>query len=834
MLKNYSKIAFRHLMKQRLHSIITIAGLTVGMAVSILILSYVWFEHSFDRFHSKSDQTYRVVQTMKMTDSTLKEECPEILHTARLADVWDAEISYNEKKVKVMQGEGIIRADNDIFNIFDIVLVYGDSETALQDPNSIILTEEESRKFFGNENPMGKFISINNPVTGEQVWNLEVTGVAKAMPDNSHFEFKYLIPYDKISFDVFNFAEPIVCTYLTLPVDYPPENLENKFPQIVSKYFAFEIERKFSIIYDEWLESGGYWKLRLQPLKHIHLDRQLYDYESGILKKKGNLLHVQIYTVIALFIIALACINFITLSTARSGVRAKEVGLRKVNGATRRQLIWQFLTESVVLSLIALMFAVIMVTVFFKPFNKLLEIQTSHNMAGILFIVTSLFVVTLIVGVVAGSYPAFFLSAFRPVEVLKGQLLEKMKGMAIRNSLVIFQFLISMILIISSISVYKQFVYMQNKDLGFEKENIVIIKNIRGIYYEDPELSWDERYLKVASLHQEVLKHPNVVTASLAEEIPGKFGYWSPKYVRPEGAAPETKYGLRSTQIDHSYLDVFDLEMAAGQNFRKSFTISQKREGVILNEKAADRLGLKNPVGKYIETEVTNRITTDEGVGKWVREEDQIPIIGVFEDFHTRDLHQDTEPIIFFPQAEDMYSGYYIFVRFLPGNVPDNISFLEKTWNKMGFKAPFEYSFFDIEFETLYNKEKKLAQVFTFFTILAIFIACLGIYGLAAFTAEQRTKEIGIRKVMGASVRNIVKILSGTYFKLLIVATLIACPLGYIIMEKWLQGFAFHINIGTGIFVFTVLITIIIVLSSVSYQSVKAALKNPASTLKYE
>jgi len=566
----------------------------------------------------------------------------------------------------------------------------------------------------------------------------------------------------------------------------------------------------------------------------IHLDKQHYDYESLILKKRGNLFHVQIYTVIALFIIALACINFITLSTARAGARAKEVGLRKVTGATRRQLILQFLTESIMISFIALVFAVIMVAVFSKPFNKLLEIQTSHNIAGIVFIVTSLFVVTLVIGVIAGSYPAFFLSAFRPVEVLKGQLLEKMKGMAIRNSLVVFQFMISVILIISSIVVYNQFVYMRNKDIGFEKENIIIIKNVLSVLYEVPKLSWEERYLKIETLLQEILKHPNVVNASLTEDIPGKFASFVPRNVRPEGASPETKYGLRLTYIDRAYLEVFDLEMAAGKNFRQSFAIGQKREGVILNEKAVDRLGLKNPVGKYVETRVSNRITTDVGVRRWVSEKDQVPIIGVFEDFHTHDFHQETEPVIFFPHSEDSYWGDNIFVRFLPGNIPDNISYLENTWHNIVAKIPFEYSFFDNELETLYNKEKKLAQGFTFFTILAIFIACLGIYGLAAFTTEQRAKEIGIRKVMGASVRNIVQVLSRIYLRLLIVATLITCPVGYIIMNKWLQGFAFRINIGVGIFIFTVLITTIIVLSSVSYYSVKAALTNPANTLKYE
>ena len=835
-------------MKQKLHSVINIAGLTVGMAVSILILSYVWFERSFDRFHSKSDQIYRVVQFTRLAGKesnegttghglaeALKEELPEILHTARLDFNYDeAEISYKEKKIIKKQGEVVLLyADNDIFKIFDIVLTNGDPETALLDPNSIVLTVEESRKYFGNENPIGKIINIHFPDGYQDDLNLNVTGVARAMPDNSHFEFRYLISQDKNPRKrAWPFIVPLVNTYLTLPAEYPPENLENKFPEIVRKYLASEIEKKYSTTYDDWLESKGYWRLELQPLRHIHLAK--YSFRELPMIKNGNLFHVQIYTVIALFIIALACINFINLSTARSGRRAKEVGLRKVNGATRQQLIRQFLTESIMLSFISMIIAVFMVAVFSRPFNKLLEIQTSHNMAGIMFIIMALVAVAIGVGAVAGSYPAFFLSAFRPVSVLKGQQLEKMKGMVIRNSLVIFQFMISMLLIISSVTVYRQFVFMQNKDLGFDTENVVIIKNLIAAYYDDPKMSHDERELQFATLRQDILKHPSVVGASLAGTIPGISKRHYNTDVRPEGADPETIYGLPYSNIDYAYLDVFGLEMAAGRNFRKELAMPKTMEGVIINEKAVEYLGLKDPVGKYIETIIDKRFTNSEGKKQWVSEKVQIPIIGVFKDFHTRDLHQENIATIYFPQYYEHYFGFFMAVRFLPGNIPENIAFLEKTWNKMGVRQPFECSFLDEDLEAQYYKEKKLVQVFTFFAILAIFIACLGIFGLAAFTAEQRTKEIGMRKVMGASVRIIVKILSRMYLKLLIVATLLACPIGYIIMNKWLQGFAFRIDMGAGIFIFTTVITTIIVLFSVSYHSVKAALTDPANTLKYE
>jgi len=850
MIKNYLKITFRNLMKQKLHSLINIAGLTIGMAVSILILSYVWFERSFDRFHSKSDQIYRVVEFTRQAGKeingggsghglaeVLKEEFPEIIHSVRLFIAHDeAELSYKGIKTMTRQTDmDMIFSDNDIFKVFDIDLIYGDSETALLEPNSIVLTEEASKKFFGNENPIGEFIHFHFPSGYLEDWDLKVTGVARAMPDNSHFAFNYIIPLAKefrIS-RLWPFVVPLLNTYLILPEGYPSENLEEKFPEIVKKYISPEIEKKYSTTYDEFLESGGYWKLKLQALTKIHLDKHSLQEIPGA-KEKGNLLHVQIYTVIALIIILLACINFITLSTARSGTRAKEVGLRKVNGAARQQLIWQFLTESILLSMIALVLALIMVAAFSRPFNSLLEIQTAHNVTGIMFILASLFLVTLIVGVIAGSYPAFFLSAFRPVEVLKGKLLEKRKGLGIRNSLVVFQFLISMLLIISSVTIYKQFVYMLNKDLGFDKENVIIINHLIGAYYDDPHMSHDEREIQFATLRQDILEHPSVVGASLAGSIPGLNDRHFNIDVRPEGADEGTTYGIPYSNIDYAYYDVFGLEMVAGRNFREESGIPQTQEGIIINEKAVEFLGLEDPLEKYIETVNDVRIKTSEGKYRWVKEKVQIPIIGVFKDFHTRDLHQENIATLYVPQYYEHYFGFFMAVRFLPGNIPENIAFLEKTWNKMGVSTPFNYSFLDKALEAQYNKEKKLVQVFTFFAILAIIIACLGIYGLAAFSAAQRTKEIGIRKVMGASVGVVVKILSRLYVKLLVIASLLACPVGYILMNKWLQGFSFRTNIGTGIFVLTILITTVIVLASVSYHSIKAALTNPADTLKYE
>ncbi len=850
MIKMYLKLALRNLLRNKIYSFIIIAGLSIGMAVAILILSYVWFERSFDRFNSKYDQIYRVVQSTRVLDEeldhgmtglglapALKEEFPEILHITRLS-CWSSEIeiSHNEKKIIKKEGDNsFVYADNDIFKIFDIELIHGDKKTALQDPNSIILIEEESRKLFGNENPIGKLINIHSVVEEgrNNDLNLKVTGVAKAMPDNSHFEFKYLISHEKnYRLSAWPFTPPLDDTYLTLPVDYPTEDLENKFPEFVRKYFASEIGKQYSTTYDDWLESGGYWKLRLQPLKDVHLNK--VSYVEGFMIKKGNLFHVQLLTIIALLIIILASINFITLSIAKSGTRAKEVGVRKVNGATKRQLIWQFLIESILLSIVALLFAVIMIRIFSESFNKLLEIQNPFGTAGFVYIFTALFVLILIVGVIAGSFPAFFLSSYRPVNVLKGQPLEKGKGMTIRNSLIVFQFIFSIVLIVSSVMVYKQLVYIDNKELGFQKENIVIIKDLIGMYYEEPNLSQDARQLKFATLRQEILKHPAVVNATLMSAMPGNSARNFNMNIRPEGATTDAEIGITSTKIDGAYLDVFGLELATGQNFKKELTIPQNVEGVIINEKAAHLFEFKNPVGKYIEAEIRKNITTAEGKKKHVREKEQLPIIGVFKDFHNRDLYEDMTPTIFFPQYNDDYFGYFMAVRFLPGNISDNVSFLETTWNNIAVRQPFEYEFFDKELENQYHKERKLVQILGFFTLLAIFIACLGIYGLAAFAAAKRTKEIGIRKVNGATIKEVILMLNKDFVKWVAIAFVIACPIAYYVMSKWLENFAYKTALSWWVFALAGLSTLIIAILTVSWQSYRAATRNPVEALRDE
>ncbi len=849
MFKMYLKTALRNLVRNKFYSIINIIGLSIGIAVFIMIFSFVWLERSFDRFHSKADQIYRIIQTKRVFEKeeivgatgfglvpALKEEFPEILNAGRLF--------YANSKVEMSTDTGefvrnmneLIKADPAIFDIFDFQFIHGNPETVFQDPNSIIFTEEESKLFFGNDNPIGKFITIRNQwdIAGDYNIKLKVTGVVKSMPKNSHFHFKHLMAHETFPWKLHDdFVYGWYTSYILLPKGFNPKELTIKFPDFVKKYYASEIEEWVKMTYDEWLETGGYWKLKLQPLKQIHLGKYSFWEPRYIIENQGNLLRVQIYTTIALFIIFIACINFITLSLARSGTRAIEVGVRKVNGATRKQLIFQFLTESVLISFIAFFFAILLIKYFAASFNKLLEIKNTYDYTDFSFISIALFVFMLILGVLTGSYPAFFLSAFRPVQVLKGQFLDKMKGMKIKNGLVVFQFIISMVLIISSVIVYKQFIYMQHKDLGFEKENIIIIKDIyQSMRGYSKNTTNAEIELRFATFRQEILKFSSVSNVSYSMGMPGKSrpdGGYSNITIRLKGANSEISHVLNFGQFDNAYFDIFGLEMAAGKNFGKAPAHINIIEGVILNKAAVNLLGLKDPVGKYIYTDIGEFIFKDDENDLFVTKERLLPIIGVFKDFHNRPLYEDIKPTIYLPA----YTNNMLVIKFLQGQTPENLDFLEETWNRLT-KEPLEYFFFDKEFEDMYIKEKKLAQAFTFFTILAIFIACLGIFGLAILATEQRTKEIGIRKVNGATVKEILFMLNKDFIKWVGIAFVIACPIAYYAMSKWLENFAFKTTLNWWVFALAGLFTLIIALLTVSWQSYRAATRNPVEALRDE
>jgi len=855
MLRNYLKTAIRNLRKQTTHSIINIVGLAIGMAVFILIFSYVWFEMSFDRFHGKADLIYRVVQTYieggqeyheactgNMLAQALEAEYPEIAHITRLGSWRDVDLHYKDNITITKRGEEYLRADPSIFDVFDIRLLNGDPARALDDPNSIILTEELALELYGDEDPMGKVISITLANFQERAFNnpnteFEVTGIAEGMPANSHFDFSFLIPYGE-DWEEYYFATNLG-TYIVLQEDYPPELLEEKFPGIIRKYFGPEFEDTYGTSYVEWMKSGGIHQLHLQPLKKVHLD----SYFTGeyVNVRKGNMNYVYFLSVISFFILLLACTNFILMSVARSASRTKEVGIHKVAGASKVHLIWRFLLESILLSILALILSIILVYLLLPSFNNLVDRQLSPLFSSFGFGLFKLLVFALFVGLVAGSFPAFILSSLQPIGGLKGGKIRKPTSRHnLINGLITVQSIISITLIVASLIVSKQLFFMQRKDPGFDIEQIVVIrigddllKSDMGSEVDERGYSYyrEQRFSIPQTFKQEILKHPHVVYATVGRPVPGGNGFNWWMECQPEGAHENQEYQIRWIGADPDYIETFGLRLIAGRNYSTLISpmAPDSPEGIVLNETAVKYFGWMEPLGKNISYKGTIVTYSGDGKTNYSYVDIKAPVIGIVEDFHFKSLHTEIQPLGIWPGGLR-----FISVKIQPFDVPGTLEFFEKTWKEFVPEVPFEYAFLDESLDELYLKERRLIKIFLYFTIIAISIACLGLFGLAAFTTQQRTKEIGVRKVMGASFQDIIKLLSITYSKLLIIGNLIAWSLGYIAMDRWLRNFAYRTNIGVGVFLVTGLLSLILVLIAVSSQTIKVSLTDPADSLRYE
>jgi len=825
------------------------------MAIFILIFSYVWFELSFDRYHKKADQIYRVVQSYTEGSIEYNEACtgnllaqafeaefPEIVHITRIGSWRDVDLQYKDNITITKRGEEYLRADPSILDVFDITLLSGDPTTALDDRNSIILTEELARELYGEEDPMGKIISITQANYQEQAFNnpnteYKVTGIAKAMPANSHFDFKFLIPYGE-DWEDYYFATN-VGTYIVLPEGYPPELLEEKFPGIIKKYFGPEFEDAYGTSYDDWKISGESHRLLLQPLKKIYLDS--YFIGEYVTVRKGNMTYVYLLSAIAFFILLLACTNFVLMSVARSATRRTEVGIHKIAGANKAQLFWHFLMESILLSILSLILSIILVSLLLPYFSNLVDRQLSLVISSIGFGLSTLLVLALFVGSWAGSYPAFILASLHPIEALKGgRIRGQTKGFNLKNSLVIFQSFISISLLISSLVVSKQLFFMQDKDPGFDMRQIVVIRIGDKLLQSDIGSKPDERgyayyreqrFSLPQTFKQELLKHPHVINATIGRPVPGGsgFNWWMECF--PEGAPSNEAFQIRWIGADPDYIITFGLRLIDGRNFSTFISpmAPDSPEGIVLNETAMEYFGWTEAIGKNIRYKGTIVTHSEDGKTNYSYQDVLAPVIGVIEDFHFKSLHTEIQPLGIWPGGLR-----YVSVKIQAYDVSETLDFLKKTWKEFIPEEPFEYSFLDEDLDELYIKERRLNKIFLFFTIIAMCIACLGLFGLAAFTSEQRTKEIGVRKGMGASSRDIARLLLKTYIKLLIIGNLISWPLGYIAMNRWLQNFAYRINLGLGIFLIAGLISLFLVLIAVGTQTIKASLTDPAESLRYE
>jgi putative ABC transport system permease protein len=810
MFENYFKITLRNIAKYKGYSFINIAGLAIGMACCILILLWVKDELSYDRYHEKAERIYRLALSGNIggsdystaavaapTVTALVNDFPEVEQATRFYVPYsqaDRFIRYEDKTFKETR---IAFADANSFDIFTIPLIDGSPVEALANPNSIIISDVMATKYFCDDDPLGKIISM------DAIADFKVTGVFKTIPANSHFHFDFIASLSSIeeSRDPWWLNNLAFRTYILLREGVDYNALEAKFPNMIKKYIAPMFKQLYGEDHEDLTEMGMRLKYSLQPLREIHLySNLLMEFEPN-----GDIRYIYVFSSIALFILLIACVNFMNLSTARSANRAKEVGIRKVVGSERWQLILQFLIESTFLSLIALAIALLLVNFVIPYFNYLSGKALTFFDLTNKTIFSSLFIIMIAVGFIAGSYPAFFLSSFKPISVLKNKFFKASGSLSLRNVLVLFQFAISIILIFGTVIILQQLHYIENKKLGFNKEQVLIIHDTRTLGS------------KVHTFKQELLQNPQVVSVSVTGFLPVTSERLT-SGMYPDGIYRENGTLIQAWLVDFDYIKTMGMETIQGRNFSTSFPSDSM--AVIINEAAVKHFGWDNPIGKRIGdyTAPPNAVMQD-----WT-------VIGVVKDFHYESLRNQIGPLgLFISSSTNMVS-----VRLNIKDFSNTIQWITEKWQRFAQGQPFEYSFLDARFEQMYLNESKLGKIFGIFAVLAIFIGCLGLFGLTVYSAERRTKEIGIRKVVGASISELVTLLAKEYTKWVLLANLFALPIAYYAMNKWLHNFAYRINLTIWPFVFSGLAALVISLFTVSWQAIRAATVNPVEALHYE
>jgi putative ABC transport system permease protein len=804
MFRNYLKTAWRNIRKNKLFSFINILGLSLGIATCFIIMLYVQDELSYDRFNKNADNIARVVfkadinggkinesVTMPPVAATIKKDFPEVQDATRIAGFGTPKIIYNNT---VFKDDKFALVDPNFFSIFTLPMIKGDAKTALAQPDAIVLTKETAEKYFGKEEPIGKIIEV----TTDSSRLYKVTGVIKNIPVNSHFHFDMfgsLLGWKDATSDTWLGSS--YHTYLLLKPGTDLKKMETKFPAMVAKYMGPQIQQAMGLSLEQFITRGNSLGFALQPLKDIHLNSNTStEFEPG-----GNASYVYIFGGVAIFMLIVACINFINLSTAGASKRAKEVGVRKVAGSGKLQLISQFLSESILITFFALFIAFALVQLALPAFNNISGKHLGFDVKPILTFIG----LGLLVGVVAGIYPAFYLSSFKPIAVLKGKPTSNHKSFGLRSGLVVFQFFISVALIIGTIVVYQQMKYIQNKDLGFNKEQIIVIPNSYA-------LGKNEQVFK-----QQMLQDPRIVNATASYYKPAGPTNYNNALAYAQGNDNNIVDGVEY-HVDENYIPTLGMKMVSGRNFSKEFAMDSL--GIILNETAAHAFGWNDmsAVGKTV-----IRQNSDRG--------NNIPfhVIGVVKNFNFKSLHEAISPLYMTLQPE----GGLIF-KIKTTDVAGLLAAMKKDWDAYNTGEPFTYNFMDDLFNKTYSTEQKTGNILNIFSVLIILVACLGLFGLVTYTAEQRTKEIGIRKVLGASVSQVTQMLSKEFLKLVLIASLIAFPVAWWAMNKWLQSFAYRIHISWWIFVVAGLIALLIALLTVSFQAIKAAIANPVKSLRTE
>lgn len=802
MLKSYFKIAFRNLIRFKAYSLINIFGLAIGIAACIIILLFVTDEVSFDKHNEKAERIYRVHTRGKLLGNelnmavspaplgeTMVNDFPEVTASARIFYTPNMLIRYKDN---VFNETRFFWADSSILDIFTIRFIQGDPKTALDQPHTVILTESLTEKYFGNEDPMDKIINMEDgtPYT--------IKGVIENCPPNSHFRYDMFASLSSWGGNERNdfWVSNNFYTYILLKEGTSATGLQKKLPEFARKYAGPQLQQLLGITFDEALARGYNYEFIMQPLVNIHLNSHL-DYE---IEPNSDIRYVYIFSVIALFILFIACINFMNLSTARSSIRSKEVGIRKVLGSSKARLVLQFLAESTLLTFFSVLIAIVLVEIFLPSFGTLAGKELRTGYFDNFLVIPALVITIIIVGTIAGTYPAFFLSSFQPVKVLKGGAGAVSRNW-LRSGLVIFQFTITIVLFICTFIVAGQMKYIQEKNLGFDKEHVLVIQR-----------AWTLEN-QVQAFKDELMKNTDIISVSNTDNLPGRN--FNQTVFKPEDAPLSQQYPLATMGTDYDFAKTLGLKVLDGRFFSKE--ISTDTTAVVLNEEAVKFMELKDPLGKRLILPGQNN--------------PPITIVGILRDFHYESLRQKIRPLAVFINKG---GTQFLAVRIKPHKVSQSVHFIQGQYKKFVPDKPFEYFFLDDDFNNLYQSEQKTGQIFSAFSILAIFIACLGLLGLTAFTVERRIKEIGIRKVLGASVSKIIFLIAKEFLKWIIIANLIAWPIAYYFMNNWLENFAYRAGITLWSFIYSGVIALIIALLTVSSQIIKAAASNPVEALRYE
>lgn len=808
MLKSFIITSLRSMLRHKSFSFINVVGLAIGLAACIIILLFIVDELSFDRFHEKSDRIHRITVHGVFGDNEFNSTyTPAPLAEAMLNEFPEVEkitrlMLRPQRSVRISDDKTFIEdlffyADSGFFEIFSFRLISGDPKTVLSEPGSIVLTESTAKRYFGEADPIGKQLVEDNR------FNYIVTGIVEDVPDNSHFKFNVLASFTTLPWHAnpswFNQSAQ---TYILLAENADFTSVKEKLNPFLYNQIGEQLRQFMGITLEEFAESGQSYGYDLQPITSIHLHSNL----DGEFQANGSITYVYLFSLIAMFILLIACINFMNLSTARSANRAKEVGVRKVLGSKRSDLIRQFLTEAVLYNSLAMLIAILLIELSLPVFNQIAGKQLSLSLSQEWYIIILIPVFILITSLLAGSYPAFYLSSFQPLKVIKGQLARGLTRSRFRSILVLFQYSVSIVLLIATFIIFKQLQFIQQKHMGYEKENVIVVKRVNGLGTGMPVFK------------NQILQNPDIINASYSIDLPGDD--FSSNSMGVTGRPLDEVNIVMMMHADYDFIETLAMRMSDGHYYRRGY--AGDSAGVVLNQTAIRRLGIND-----FETDRIIRHATPP------EEHSVHRVIGVVNDFHYESLHRAIRPIAIFLLPEGNWANR-LSVRVRQNKLAETIKYLEKQWQSMGSDQPFEYTMLDTTLEKFYQNDRQTRIIYTAFSILAFFVASLGLFGLAAYTTENRTKEIGIRKSHGASRSTIVFMLSKEFAKWVLLANIIAWPLAYFLAENWLNNFAYRIEIPLLSFISSGLIALFIAVTTVSSLAFKAASANPVEALKYE